>query len=229
MNRQRKRCRIGAVVCAAATAVLCLYLAPGFARSQSNGKGSSSSPAASLPHDTHDNMTISAEAFPDAEGAKRKFDKASPQRAGILAVNIIFQNNGNQPVQVDLDSIQLEVQSGDGSKQELDPMDIVQVAENIAYPGGMKEPSVRRFPIGIGGSSPDKKVQKVVDELKPFTLDGDIIPPRGRLEGCLYFNLTHEMHLAASADLYIPDIVTLPEKKALLFFDIPLGPGAQQE
>ncbi|HTV59318.1 MAG TPA: hypothetical protein VMJ93_10635 [Verrucomicrobiae bacterium] len=199
--------------------------ARGAAQSQSGEKTNSPAPASALPHDSHDNVTISAEAFPDADAAKRKFEKANPQKAGILAVNVIFQNDGDQAVQVDLETIQLEVQQGDGPKQQLDPMGIVQVAENIAYPGGLKEPSVSRFPLGIGGSSPDKKVQKVVDELKPHTLDGDIVPPHGRLEGCIYFNLVHEMQLAATADLYIPDVVTLPAKRPLLFFDIPLGAG----
>lgn len=211
---------------AMAAGFFCLMLpaaARGAAQSQSTGKSGSSASSTALPHDSHNNLTISAEPFADAGSAKRKFDKANPQKAGILAINVVFQNDGDQAVQVDLETIQLEVQQGDGPKQELDPMDIVQVAENIAYPGGLKEPSVRRFPLGIGGSSPDKKVQKIVDQLKPFTLDGDIVPPHGRLEGCLYFNLAHEMQLAATADLYIPDIVTLPAKRPLLFFDIPLG------
>jgi len=182
----------------------------------------------SVPHDTHDNMTISAEPFADAEAAKQKFGKSNPQKAGILAVNVVFHNTANHPVQVNLDTIELEVQDEGAQRQSLEPMDIVQVAETIAYPGGMKEPSVRRFPLGIGGSSPDKKVQKVVDELKPFTLNGDIIAPNGKLEGCLYFNLAHEMRLAATADLYIPDIASLPDKKPLLFFDIPFGSGTAE-
>ncbi|HUO33440.1 MAG TPA: hypothetical protein VMU43_00470 [Candidatus Acidoferrum sp.] len=186
----------------------------------------SAASAATLPHDSHDDMSISAEPFADAEAAKQKFGKANPQKAGILAVNVVFHNTASHPVKVNLDSIELEVQDSTGQRQSLDPMDLVQVAETIAYPGGMKEPSVRRFPLGIIGSSSDKKVQKVVDDLKPFTLNGDVIGPGSKLEGCLYFNLAHEMNLAQTADLYIPDLVTLPDKKPLLFFDIPFGSGA---
>jgi hypothetical protein len=196
------------------------------AQSQSSEKSPSASSASALPQDSHDNMTITAEPFAEAEKAKQKFGNASPQKAGILAVNVTFHNNNARAVQIDLDSIELDVQDSNGQKQALEPMDIVQVAENIAYPGGLKEPSTRRFPLGIGGSSPDKKVQKIVDELKPFTLDGDIVASHEKLQGCVYFNLAHQMHLAATADLYIPDIVTLPDKKPLLFFDIPLGSGA---
>lgn len=210
-------------------AVFCLLVGPPFhaaAQSQSSGQSSSPASASALPQDSHDNMTITAEPFADAGSATRKFGKASPQKAGILAVNVTFHNNNARAVQIDLESIELDVQDSSGQKQALEPMDIVQVAENIAYPGGLKEPSTRRFPLGIGGSSPDKKVQKYVDDLKPFTLDGDIVAPHEKLQGCLYFNLAHQMRLAASADLYIPSIVTLPDKKPLLFFDIPLGSGA---
>jgi len=184
-------------------------------------------PAAALPQDSHEGVTISAEPFPSADPARKKFGNVSPQKAGILAVNVTIQNDRDQAVQLDLDSIVLEVQTRDTGKQQLEPMDIVQVAEYVAYPGGLKAPSERRFPIGLGGSSPDKKVQKIVDELKPFTLEGDIAPPHGKLSGCLYFNLAHEMQLTNSADLYIPDVVQLPSKKPLLFFDIALGSAAE--
>lgn len=210
-------------------AAVLLVLGPPFhaaAQSQSSGQPSQPADAPALPRDSHDNMTITAQPFPDAESAKRKFGNASPQKAGILAVYVTFQNNNSRAVQIGLDTIELDVQDSNGQKQQLEPMDIVQVAENIAYPGGLKAPSERRFPLGIGGSSPDKKVQKYIDDLKPFTLNGDIVAAHEKLQGCVYFNLAHQMNLASSADLYIPDVVTLPDKKPLLFFDIPLGSGA---
>lgn len=228
IHRLRARPGIVIVFCAAVAATLWMmpvsrvWATP---PAQSDAKPASPATAAGPPHDTHDNMTISAEPFADADAAKRKFGKSNPQKAGILAVNVVFRNTSPQPVQVNLDTIELEVQDSGGQRQSLEPMDIVQVAEIIAYPGGLKEPAVHRFPLGIGGSSPDKKVQKIVDELTPFTLRGDIVAPDGKLAGCLYFNLAHQMRLASTADLYIPDIVTLPEKKPLLFFDIPFGSG----
>jgi hypothetical protein len=219
-------CLMVFVLCSMALWFEAMDSARAIGQPQSNSENSSTTSPAALPQDSHENLTITAEPYPDAESAKRKFGNANPQKAGILAIKVTFQNDRDQPVQVDLESIELDVQNRSGEKQALEPMDIVQVAETIAYPGGLKQPSVRRFPIGIGGTSPDKKVQKVVDDLKPFTLEGDIVAPHGKLQGCVYFNLTHEMHLVSTADLYIPNIVTLPAKQPLLFYDIPLGSGA---
>ena len=76
--------------------------------------------------------------------------------------------------------------------------------------------------------SGDKKADKLAEMLKPLTLDADTIAPMGAVHGFVYFNVSNDIGLADDATLYIPDAVLLPSKKALMFFEVPLGKPAQK-
>ena len=63
----------------------------------------------------------------------------------------------------------------------------------------------------------------LVEAIKPFALDADIVPPQATIHGFLFFDLNHDMSLAADASLYVPDVTTVPSNKALMFFEVSLG------
>jgi len=60
-------------------------------------------------------------------------------------------------------------------------------------------------------------------DLRPLSLDAEIIPPKGAIHGFLFFDVAHDMSVVAKASLYVPDVAVVATKKPLIFFEVPLG------
>jgi hypothetical protein len=184
-------------------------------------------PAGILPHDRHDGLTIQVDSYLEPARAKEKFGKANPLEAGILPLEVIMQNDTEQPIRVKLDSIQLDVRLRNGGRQDIDWLSAEETAVLIAHPGGNpNSPGQRRLPVPLGIPVGDKKAEKIAAALRPFALDSDIVPPMGKIQGFLYFNLGRDMELAPKSSLYVPDLVILPSNKVMIFFDVPLSAAA---
>jgi len=202
------------------------------ALAQGNSRpGNAASPAAtaeeSLPHDRHEGLSVSVDAYADLARAKEKFGKANPVPVGILPVEVFLRNETNQPIHIDLSTIQLTVRPAGSHAQDVDSLGVQEVAGAVAHPNGPPAPRARRFPIGVP-SGTDSKTDKMLDILRPLSLDSDLVPPMGLIHGFLFFDLSREMSLARNASLYIPDVTTAPSQKALMFFEIPLDRPAQE-
>ena len=139
-------------------------------------------------------------------------------------MEVFLRNELDQPIRIDLSTIQLEVHPPEGQRQDVDSLSAVEVAQAIVHPEGSQTPSTRRFPpIGIPSSGNDKKVESMADILRPLTLDADMVPPMGMIHGFVFFNLSHQMSLAEHASLYVPDAMLVPSNKALMFFEVSLA------
>jgi hypothetical protein len=176
-----------------------------------------------LPHDTHDGLTIQADPYTDRARSKDKFGKADPYAVGILPIEVTLRNDGPNLIRVDINTIQLQVTLRSGGHQDIDWLAAEDVAALIAHPAGAGAPSRPKI-AGLPIPSGDKKVDKLSEILKPLTLDADTIAPKASVHGFVYFNVNHDMNLADSAVLYIPDAVILPSKKVLMFFEVSLAP-----
>jgi len=213
------------------TPLLALALASllpfGAVLAQSNSTAPAATGSAALPQDQHAGLTVSVDPYPDARRAKEKFGKsANPVPAGILPVDVYFKNDTAHPMRVNLQTVQLEVQSAGEQHQYLDWLTIGQVANMIRHPhGNPGAPSARRFPVGIPLPRKDKKVDTIMDDLKPFALDSNIVPPLGILHGFLFFDLSHDFSAVPKASLYVPDVFLLPKQTPLMFFEVPLTKG----
>jgi len=183
-------------------------------------------PTLALAHDHHDGLTVLADPYVDKARGKEKFGKANPLDAGILPVEIYLRNETNEPIRVDINTIQLEVQLRKGGRQEIDWLPAQDVAGLVAHPGGVT-PSNRPRIAGIPLPSGDKKTDKLAEILRPLTLDADVVPPMGGLHGFLYFNVNYEMSLADTAVLYVPDATVIASKKALMFYEVRFGKTTQ--
>jgi hypothetical protein len=172
--------------------------------------------------DRHDGLSISVDPYSEPGRAKEKFGKANPLTVGILPIEVTMRNDTDRPIHVDLSTIQLEVHFSDDRHQEIDWLPAQQVASQVAHPKGPSAPSARRFPIGIS-SGGDSKTDKLADILRPLSLDADIVPPKGKIHGFLFFDLNHDMSLVETASLYVPDVATVPPTKPMMFFEVPLG------
>lgn len=183
----------------------------------------------SLPHDRHEGLSVSADAYSDPARAKEKFGKgADPLPVGILPVEVFLRNETDQPMHVDLSTIQLDVHPHGGARDEdIDALSIHDVAASVAHPHGPSAPQSRRFPVGLP-SSGDKKADKVADVLGPLALNSDIVPPMGMIHGFLFFDLGDDMSLAQTASIYVPDVTVVPSQKPLMFFEVPVGKGSRE-
>ena len=202
-----------------------LVCAGAFAQTNSpSGKNAppANQPAASLPQDKHDGLTISVNTYTEPDRAKEKFGKANPLIVGILPVEIFLHNETLQPLRIDTSTIQLSVQFPSGKHQDVDSIPAKDVAAAVAHPNGPSGPQSRRFPVGIG-SITDKKTDKMLETLGPLALDADIVPPMATIHGFVFFDLNGDLSLAANASLYVPDVTSIPANKALMFFEVPLG------
>lgn len=195
--------------------------------SSSNHAASSSAHADdSLPHDAHEGLSVSADAYTDMARAKEKFGKANPVPLGILPVEVFLRNETTQPLRIDLSTVQLAVQPPGGRHQDIDSVPVQEVASAAAHPKGPSAPKARRFPIGLE-SPTDSKTDKMLEVLRPLSLDADVVPPMGMIHGFLFFDLDRDMLLASDASLYVPDVSIAASQKALMFFEVPLGKSSR--
>ncbi|MGH9734207.1 MAG: hypothetical protein ACRD8A_06435 [Candidatus Acidiferrales bacterium] len=184
--------------------------------------------SSALSQDHHGGLAVSVDPYTDVHRAKDKFGKsANPVSVGILPVDVYFKNDTPHPIRVNLETVQLEVKSGEESHQYVDWLTVGQVANMIRHPGGTPSaPSARRFPVGLPLPGKDKKVDSIIDQLRPFVLDSNIVPPLGTIHGFLFFDVSHDFSAAQKASLYLPDVVVLPDETALMFFEVPLTKGS---
>ncbi|MGB8523279.1 MAG: hypothetical protein WCD43_09945 [Candidatus Acidiferrales bacterium] len=175
-----------------------------------------------IARDTHEGMTILADAYDEPARAKDKFGKADPIQAGILPVEVFLRNESDHPIRIDLNTIQLEVHFRNGDHQDIDSLRPYDAAYKIAHPQGPSGPKNSRIPsLSLPGG--DKKSAKIEDILRPLALDADVVPPKATIHGFLYFDLSRDMSLAAASVLYVPDAAVIPGNKPLMFFEVPLA------
>lgn len=224
-RRSHRRWKLRTRPLAAALALFCVVLVAGIARAQIK-TGSPTAPAADptleLQQDSHAGLTVMADPLTDVARAKDIFGKANPIDAGILPVQVYLRNESAQPIRVNIDTIQLVVHLLNGGRQDLDWLSAQEVAAAIAHPGGIAPKQPHRI-AGIPLPTGDKKADKLAEILQPLTLDGEIISPMSTLRGYLYFDVSHELKLANTASLYVPDVFSMPSGKPLMFFETPIG------
>ncbi|HKV27112.1 MAG TPA: hypothetical protein VJN90_02405 [Candidatus Acidoferrales bacterium] len=172
--------------------------------------------------DAHQNFTVAAEDYSDAARSKEKFGRAAdPYTAGLLAVDIYFRNDTTDPVHVELSTIRLYVADPNGQKFHLEPLTLAQAASDIAHPKGPPTPVARRLPIPLPQG--DSKQQDIMDKLRPFTLQSDIVPPGRTIHGCMFFDVGYHFNLAPYSSLYVPDVKSVASDSGLIYFEVALG------
>ena len=200
----------------------------GQAGAPAKGNAAASNDQSTLAHDRHDGLNVSVDPYTDPERTKKRFGKADPLPAGILPVEVFLRNELDQPIRIDLSTVQLTVRPPQGNRQDVDSLSAEEVAKAIVHPEGPPGPSTRRFPpIGIPANGRDKKVESMIEALQPLTLDADVVPPMGMIHGFVYFNMGRNISLADHASLYIPNAMIVPSNKPLMFFEVSLqaSPG----
>lgn len=180
--------------------------------------------AAPRPHDSHDNLTITADPYITAERYKDTFGKNSPYPAGIIAVDVSFENNNDIPIRISPDTIRLVISLPSASRQRLGALSPEEVADR-AILTTTNEPKVARpFPLpGMNRNKKGKEWNEMDTLLSSVALSSDIVAPHGSMHGFLYFDMDHDFSAIRNSHLYIPDLVFMTNKKALFYFEIDLA------
>jgi len=179
--------------------------------------------------ESHEGMTITARPWTNPALYKEKFPKKSPYAAGIIAIQVVFRNDSNESMKINLERIRLNVNLSEEDHQALYPLSSEQGADLITRPGA-KDPTTKRFPIPLGGPKvgKDKKWTELEQSLRDASVQASVVAPHSSVQGLLYFDLRSQFDLLNSAHLYVPEIVALEKNRGLLYFEIDLSRSAEQ-
>jgi hypothetical protein len=204
------------------TVFLAAFLAPHLAAGQAAAPQQAPLKTSAL--ESHEGMTISALPWTNPALYKEKFHKKSPYAAGIVALQVVFRNDSDDSLKVNLERIRLNLTLSEEEHQALDPLTSEEAADVILRPS-VKNLGRSRFPIPIGGPKVgrDKKWVEVEQELREAGVKASIVAPHSSVQGLLYFDLRSQFDLLSNARLYIPDIVALEKNHGLMYFEIDLG------
>ena len=189
-------------------------------------RGASQQPAslktASL--ESHEGMTITARPWTDPALYKAKFPKKSPFAAGIVAIQVIFRNDSDDSMKINLERIRLNVTLSEEDHQSLYPLSSEEAADVITHPGS-RNVTMKRLPIPLGGPKVghDKKWVEVEKRLNDAGVQASIVAPHSTVEGLLYFDLRSQFDLLNAAHLYVPEIVAIEKSHGLMYFEIDLS------
>ena len=187
-------------------------------------------PASAPPvRESHGGLTVSAEPWNFPQQYKARFPKKTPFDGGVIAINVAFQNDTDQPLRVDLDRIRLLLYPPEGDRQKLIPLGAEDVADLVLNPA-IKDPSPKRKKIPIPGTKPKRGRGKDWDALhavaESAAIGTNIIEPHATVRGLLYFDLGRQFDLVGYSRLYIPEVTDVGSGKPLLYFELDLSRGA---
>jgi hypothetical protein len=176
--------------------------------------------------ESHEGLTILAEPWTSSAQYKGQFPKKNPLDGGAIAINILFRNDTDKPLRVNLDRIRLLLAPPEGDRQQLAPLTSEELADLVLKPAA-KDPSVprSRLPIPVGKSSGGrgKKWDEFQAAAEMAGLGSEIVPPHGATRGLLYFDIARQFDLLEYARLYIPEIAIIGGNKNLFYFDLDLS------
>jgi hypothetical protein len=180
---------------------------------------------AALPHDSHESFVMTCDPYEDAARAKELMGKKNPQHAGILPIEVTFQNENGRPVQVNLDAIRLEVLVPGQPLQRIEPLSLDYVVDRTLNerPNPNLESPKRRLPRLHPPVGRSKKWRELEDRLGRLSLETGMVPPGETVHGLLFFDLGGQFDLVRYARLFVPELQFVGENKPLMFFQVDLG------
>jgi len=174
--------------------------------------------------ESHEGMTITARPWTDPALYKEKFPKKSPFAAGIIAIQVIFRNDSDDSMKINLERIRLNLTLSEEDHQALYPLTSEEATDVITRPS-TKNLSAKRLPIPLGGPKigKDKKWIEVEQSIRNAGVQASVIAPHSSVQGLLYFDLRSQFDLLNTAHLYVPEIVAIEKNHGLLYFEIDLS------
>ena len=180
--------------------------------------------------DSHEGVTISLDPWTTASRYKDKFPKKSPFAGGVIAIHVRIQNDNDQGIRVNPETIRLLVQIDEDNRQELEPLAPDDVADDVMLKDNGKDPTARRnpLPIPVGKPRPSRDANWTAmrDACQNAAIPSKVIGGHSFVEGLVYFNLRGEVDLLQTARLYLPSLTNMGNNQPISYFDIRLGKDA---
>ncbi len=179
--------------------------------------------------ESHEGMTITARPWTDPALYKEKFPKKSPFAAGIIAVQVVFRNDSDDTMKINLERIRLNLTLSEEDHQALYPLTSEEAADVITRPA-TKNLTAKRLPIPLGGPKvgKDKKWIEVEQSIRNAGVQASVVAPHSSVQGLLYFDLRSQFELLNAAHLYVPEIMAIEKNRGLLYFEIDLSRSAER-
>jgi len=179
--------------------------------------------------ESHEGMTITARPWTDAALYKEKFPKKSPFAAGIIAIQVIFRNDSDDSMKINLERIRLNLTLSEEDHQALYPLTSGEAADAVTRPS-TKNLTTKRLPIPLGGPKvgKDKKWTEAEQSIRNAGVQASVVAPHSSVQGLLYFDLRSQFELLNTAHLYVPEIVAIEKNHGLLYFEIDLSRSAER-
>ena len=180
-------------------------------------------PASLRTRDSHQDLTVVADPYLAPQRYKGVFGKKSPFEAGIVAIQMYFQNDNDVPIRVNPGTIELVISQPGVERQHLGALSPEEVANRTLLHTRVSGRSPFPWPGSVSGTGRSKEWTEMVDSLHSVAMSTDVFPPHAMTHGFLFFDLNHDMDAIHVSRLYIPDLIFMTNKKALLFFEIDLA------
>jgi hypothetical protein len=225
MKSLRKGSFALAVPTAAAALLLWAHAFPAHLQAQAPAQSAANPDPTALPaRDSHQGLLIAADPYLTKERCEQKFGKKNPYTGGLLAIDVYLQNDTDGPLQLQIDTMELQIATPGQSRQRLESLTAEDAAYRIVLPKGAA-PRGRRGPIpGVAGGN-NKEVAKMADSLRFLMLPGDMVGPHNTVHGFVMFDLAHHFEDVEHSTLYIPDVKRYGSGEKLFFFEIDLRPA----
>ncbi|HKV61800.1 MAG TPA: hypothetical protein VJO16_07805 [Candidatus Acidoferrum sp.] len=177
--------------------------------------------------ESHEGMTITAQPWTTPAQYKEKFPKKSPFASGMIAIQVVFRNDSDDSMKINLERIQLNVALSEEAHQALYPLSPEQGADVITRPG-TRDLTKKRIPMGGPKIGKDKKWTEMEQSLRDAGVHASIVAPHSSVQGLLYFDLRNQFDLLNTAHLYVPEIVAIEKNHGLMYFEIDLSRSAER-
>lgn len=176
-------------------------------------------PARSYPfQQTQSNVTIAADPYQTNQKIRTAFDVKDMERLGIMPVNMIISNDGEDLISVSGEDINL-LDDKNRPIQSTAPEEVVQLilSKGKGPSSSGRTPSPIPLPRrqGLRGDA-----FEIETDFSNKALKETRVAPKTTASGFLFFRLPNKQTKLGGYKIYIPEIRNLKTKQNLLFFEI---------
>ena len=176
-------------------------------------------PARSYPfHQSQGTVTIAADPYETNQKIRTAFDVKDLEKLGIVPVNVIISNDGEDLVSINGEDINL-LDHKNRSIQSTPPDEVVQLILNKGRGPSSAGRTPGPIPLprreGLRGDAFEIETDFTNKALKEVR-----VAPKTTASGFLFFRLPDKQMRLSGYKIYIPEIKNLKTKENLLFFEI---------
>ncbi len=167
-------------------------------------------------HDAHEGIAIAADPYLERARAEQVFGSYAPNKAGVLAVEIIVKNETGQGVSVNWSAAQLLSRS---AGWQLRALTMEELTRRLVGEPKARETVPSRWP-PLPRSKKSAQYEKARAALAPHFFETGTIPPGATVRGFLFFDVGGDFQGVSRARIYIPEVKNLATGQPLMFFEM---------